>query len=183
MLFISLVLLDQLTKYLIRFRQSADGGFYICNPNVSFGIPVAPILFWILWAIFIFILLYIGFKITKTKSQTLPSGRQVSNKLQNQILKEQTSGFKFRNWDLKHYLEIKNWKLKIKKTYPNKELLILLGLTFILSGGISNALDRFFHGCVIDFINLHIWPIFNLADIFITLGAIMIVLTVFRNKS
>jgi len=44
----------------------------------------------------------------------------------------------------------------------------------ILAGAISNLIDRAIFGCVIDFINLKIWPIFNLADIFITIGVIML---------
>lgn len=48
------------------------------------------------------------------------------------------------------------------------------GLIFILSGAVSNILDRAYFGCVIDFIDLKIWPVFNLADIFITTGAIIL---------
>lgn len=48
-----------------------------------------------------------------------------------------------------------------------------LALALILSGAISNLLDRLYFGCVIDFIDLKIWPIFNLADIFICVGAFL----------
>jgi len=47
---------------------------------------------------------------------------------------------------------------------------------FILSGAISNLIDRLYYGCVIDFIDLRIWPVFNLADIFICLGAFLLIL-------
>ena len=48
----------------------------------------------------------------------------------------------------------------------------------ISSGAIGNAIDRIYFGGVIDFIdfflyNFH-WPAFNLADIFITLGVIVL---------
>lgn len=46
---------------------------------------------------------------------------------------------------------------------------------FILSGAISNIADRLVFGCVTDFIDFKIWPVFNLSDIFITLGAIMLI--------
>lgn len=45
-------------------------------------------------------------------------------------------------------------------------------LALILAGAVSNMIDRVFPGCVIDFINLGFWPVFNLADIFISLGAL-----------
>ncbi|NTU67221.1 MAG: signal peptidase II [Candidatus Moranbacteria bacterium] len=48
---------------------------------------------------------------------------------------------------------------------------------FVLSGAISNIIDRIRFGCVTDFIDLHIWPVFNLADISITLGALLILMS------
>lgn len=49
----------------------------------------------------------------------------------------------------------------------------------IISGGISNFFDRLWYGSVIDFIQLHIadwyFPVFNVADISITIGAIFLV--------
>ena len=50
-----------------------------------------------------------------------------------------------------------------------------IALTFILSGAVSNMIDRIVHGCVVDFINIKIWPIFNLADIYITIGIIVLI--------
>jgi len=47
-----------------------------------------------------------------------------------------------------------------------------IALIFILAGGLSNMLDRALYGCVVDFIDLKIWPVFNLADIYITIGVI-----------
>lgn len=48
----------------------------------------------------------------------------------------------------------------------------------IVSGGISNLIDRVWLGSVIDFIQLHYagwyFPVFNVADISITLGAIFL---------
>lgn len=44
----------------------------------------------------------------------------------------------------------------------------------ILSGSASNLVDRFFRGGVVDFISIKIWPTFNLADVFITVGVIVI---------
>lgn len=46
-------------------------------------------------------------------------------------------------------------------------------LIFILAGAISNVIDRLLVGCVIDFINIGQFPSFNLADSFISLGALL----------
>lgn len=46
---------------------------------------------------------------------------------------------------------------------------IALGL--VLGGALGNALDRLTRGYVIDFIHVRFWPVFNVADIAITLGA------------
>ena len=59
-----------------------------------------------------------------------------------------------------------------------------IGLLIIISGAISNILDRIFNGYVIDFIYFHykdfFWPAFNFADIYITIGIIMIIINILR---
>ena len=57
----------------------------------------------------------------------------------------------------------------------------------ILGGALGNLFDRFYYSAVPDFIDLHInnfhWFIFNIADIFITLGVIcLIYVEVFLDK-
>ncbi len=51
----------------------------------------------------------------------------------------------------------------------------LWGEALVLAGAISNLLDRFVYGGVIDFIQLGVcgysWPIFNIADLAIAAGA------------
>jgi signal peptidase II len=56
-------------------------------------------------------------------------------------------------------------------------------LVFILSGSVSNLIDRLFHGCVIDFIDLKFWPVFNSADIYITIGVAMLIIKFIKTKS
>lgn len=51
-------------------------------------------------------------------------------------------------------------------------------LTIILFGAISNILDRFIYGYVIDYLELKYFTVFNLADIMISGGAISLI---FRN--
>lgn len=58
-----------------------------------------------------------------------------------------------------------------KKKNPGKKL-YLLSLAFIISGALGNMWDRFAYGYVIDFINFTFidFPVFNFADILITVG-------------
>ena len=68
----------------------------------------------------------------------------------------------------------------------NKDKFIQISLLFISGGAIGNAIDRIYFGGVIDFIdfflyNFH-WPAFNLADVFITIGVILLLFENFFDK-
>jgi signal peptidase II len=123
--FVSLIFLDQVSKYLIRFF----GGFYLCNPEIAWNIKIPISVFWIIWICIIFFVVYLI------------------------------------------------WK-NLTKEKPNK--MFLISLLLILSGAIGNLIDRITFGCIIDFIDLHVWPVFNLADSFITIGAILVVIYNFQ---
>jgi len=56
---------------------------------------------------------------------------------------------------------------------PTRETWLRVGLGMILGGAIGNALDRAVAGSVTDFIDLRWWPVFNLADSFIVMGAVV----------
>ena len=59
-------------------------------------------------------------------------------------------------------------------------------ISLILGGSLGNLFDRLYYYAVPDFIDLHIksfhWFIFNIADIFITLGIIGLIFFEFMNK-
>lgn len=55
----------------------------------------------------------------------------------------------------------------------------LVPLGMILGGGLGNLSDRLFRdfdGKVVDFIDLHVWPVFNLADSAIVIGVLLVLL-------
>ncbi|MFA4889529.1 MAG: signal peptidase II [Candidatus Omnitrophota bacterium] len=47
-------------------------------------------------------------------------------------------------------------------------------LSLILAGALGNLIDRIFLGYVIDFLDFRVWPVFNVADSAITVGAILL---------
>ena len=60
----------------------------------------------------------------------------------------------------------------------------------VIGGALGNVVDRlfrgdgWFHGSVVDFIDVQWWPIFNVADMAITIGGVLLVLgTVFAGPS
>lgn len=56
------------------------------------------------------------------------------------------------------------------------------GWLFIIGGALGNLYDRIFLGSVVDFINFVVWPVFNVADSFITVGAIMLALCILKDE-
>ena len=58
------------------------------------------------------------------------------------------------------------------------------GLFIIICGAVANIIDRSINGYVIDFIYFHInkfyWPAFNFADIYISIGIIMIIINMLK---
>ncbi len=48
------------------------------------------------------------------------------------------------------------------------------GVLLIASGAAGNLYDRLVYGYVVDFLDFIVWPVFNLADSLITVGAFMV---------
>jgi len=67
---------------------------------------------------------------------------------------------------------------KLKK----QEKFIRYGSIFLLAGAVGNLIDRIQNGLVVDFIDFRIWPVFNIADIAICLGAFLVVYSVISSK-
>ena len=60
---------------------------------------------------------------------------------------------------------------------------IEIALSLILSGAVGNLIDRLRLGAVIDFLDFRIWPVFNIADTAITIGAILLAYSVLFKKT
>ena len=121
-----LIAIDQLIKYFAQQNLLPELGgvfIFVCNPVLSWGIPLKGLLFWFFWSIAFGGLVY--------------------------LLKK----FKFN-----------------------------IFLIIVLAGSISNFIDRLLHGCVIDYIRIFNFPIFNLADVYITLGIIAFLFFTFFKK-
>ena len=67
-----------------------------------------------------------------------------------------------------------------------KQKLNNIAFAMIIGGALGNLFDRMVHGFVIDFIDFYVnnwhYPIFNLADSFICVGAVLVVLEGFMSS-
>jgi len=63
---------------------------------------------------------------------------------------------------------------------------MIIGQLLIIAGGFSNILDRIIHGGVVDFISVSFntwhWALFNIADVSINIGVIILLLQNFLTK-
>jgi signal peptidase II len=47
-----------------------------------------------------------------------------------------------------------------------------VALGMVLGGALGNWVDRWRRGSVVDFVNVHVWPVFNVADAAVTVGTL-----------
>lgn len=87
------------------------------------------------------------------------------------------------------------------RSLKSSERILAVSLSLIISGAIGNLIDRALFGKVTDFIDFHYqandcfyfffrlphggchWPTFNFADIFISIGALLMVTQIFNDSS
>lgn len=55
----------------------------------------------------------------------------------------------------------------------------MIAVGLILGGALANMIDRLRLGYVVDFLDFRIWPVFNVADSCITVGALILLFKVF----
>jgi signal peptidase II len=58
----------------------------------------------------------------------------------------------------------------VKRKLPAARSSERIALALMAAGGIANVADRLRRGYVVDFIYLHHWPVFNVADVLIVVG-------------
>ncbi len=64
------------------------------------------------------------------------------------------------------------WEL-LRRPHATRQTPAVLGL--ILGGAVGNLIDRLRFGYVEDFIDLRVWPVFNVADSAITIGVVWLI--------
>ena len=62
-------------------------------------------------------------------------------------------------------------------------VLLKVSLSLILGGAAGNLIDRLRFGYVVDFLDLRVWPVFNIADSVITIAAFVLVWELLFNKN
>lgn len=60
------------------------------------------------------------------------------------------------------------WSMKDANRYMKVSLALILG------GAIGNLIDRIWLGYVVDFLDFRVWPVFNVADSCVVVGAILL---------
>jgi len=75
------------------------------------------------------------------------------------------------------FLFVKTYKKIIMQPF-----IFQLGIALTVGGAIGNLIDRVTLGQVVDFLDFRIWPIFNVADIAISIGAGCVLWVVLTNR-
>ena len=73
---------------------------------------------------------------------------------------------------------IKSWK----EISAVKEPWAEIGLCLIVGGALGNLYDRIFLGFVVDMFDFKVWPVFNIADSFVCIGAGLILIAIFLGR-
>ncbi len=72
------------------------------------------------------------------------------------------------------------------RTVHRRDYYLFSALGLILGGALGNMIDRIRLGMVIDFLDFHLgshhWPAFNIADVAISIGAILLIVSFYKKK-
>lgn len=62
----------------------------------------------------------------------------------------------------------------IRRRWPKDDHWLQWGALLVTAGAVGNLYDRLAFGFVVDFLHIHHWPVFNVADSCISIGAVML---------
>ena len=57
-----------------------------------------------------------------------------------------------------------------------------IALLLVTAGAIGNYLDRLVRGYVVDFVHVPYWPVFNVADAYVTAGGVLLLAYAFQRR-
>ncbi|NQT22946.1 MAG: signal peptidase II [Candidatus Omnitrophica bacterium] len=81
------------------------------------------------------------------------------------------------------WVEVSAMQRNLRKKAPYEiAMLFRISLALILGGAIGNLIDRIRFGYVVDFLDFKVWPVFNIADSAITIGAVLLLIYLFLQK-
>lgn len=70
------------------------------------------------------------------------------------------------------------------KKLAHQDMLVRLGVALVVGGAAGNLLDRIRLSGVVDFLDFRIWPVFNVADIAIVAGVVLLAyILIFRSET
>jgi len=73
--------------------------------------------------------------------------------------------------------------LAVYRKIPSGKTVLRSGLGLVLGGALGNLMDRLRYGGVVDFLDFRVWPVFNLADTAIFIGACLLVWELLKDGS
>ena len=62
----------------------------------------------------------------------------------------------------------------LRRRWPKNDPWLQWGALLVTTGAVGNLYDRLMFGYVVDFLHLHHWPVFNVADSCISIGAALL---------
>lgn len=119
-----------------------------------------------------------------TKKIVLDGFRFSSNFFDIILVYNEGSAFGFKLMSNEQYLIVNSFILILfsfiifylyNKAENRYKFLYLVSLVFVSAGGVGNLIDRLIHGKVVDFISILNFPVFNLADVFVSIGVTLLV--------
>jgi signal peptidase II len=57
-----------------------------------------------------------------------------------------------------------------------------VALMLVTAGAVGNYADRLLRGYVVDFVHLRHWPVFNIADVYVSVGAVLLAIVALREN-